>query len=165
MPCAIKSIFQTGFLYRSLSRDQSLSRFKSEISSFWIWTSRNSHYNQKRFNHERPLNLGHLAPGVRRRIFNSYERLRICSRTFRGGLQCQLAPNILLLVKMFIEFFNKCGTNIYKEKRIFDWDLPLRLWQYKSEIREHEYKKLCLVVISANSKITYIYLTNTYSFN
>ncbi len=50
---------------------------------------------------------------------------------------------------MFIEFFNKCGTIIYKEndKRIFDWDLPLRLWQYKSEIREHEYKKLCLVVI------------------
>ncbi len=28
---------------------------------------------------------------------------------------------------------------------------------------EHEYKKLCLVVVSAKSKINYIYLTNTVS--
>ncbi len=50
MPCAVNSFFKP--IYRSLSRDQSyrlpylhisfdinwLSRFKSEITAFWIWT-------------------------------------------------------------------------------------------------------------------------------
>ncbi len=136
MPCAIKSSFHTGLLYRSLSLEINrtdshisfdknwFSRLKSEITSLWIGMSRNRHCNQERCNHER------FEPAVKTRIF-TYKRLHICSRMFcalqmKGRWESKI--NVWFLVIYSQKW--KC----YFQNRIIMFCLPVPTLIYLWEI-------------------------------